>query len=82
MKSSGERKMQKYQFEDANEISEVLDTKIEPLFSLPLDLMSPKKMHRTKGDRTITQKGRVSKSYENFYTKKRLSEANFRRYKE
>ncbi|KAL6424717.1 hypothetical protein ACFW04_009995 [Cataglyphis niger] len=70
-------KMQKS--EDTIRIPKILDTKVEPLFSLPSDLMSPKRCKRKK-EELISIKGKLQKFYESSYTAKRLQKENFRRY--
>lgn len=82
MKSSHakETKIRKCQSEDTIQIPKILDTKVEPLFSLPSDLMSPKRCKRKK-EKFIKMKGKVQKFHESSYTAKRLREEKFRRYK-
>lgn len=75
-----ETKMRKCQSEDTIQIPKILDTKVEPLFSLPSDLISPKKCKR-KREELIRMKGKVQKFHESSYTAKRLREEKFRRYK-
>lgn len=72
-----ETKVRKCESEDAIRIPKILDTKVEPLFSLPLDLMSPKRCKR-KGEALIKGKGKMQKFP---HTAKRLREEKFRRYK-
>lgn len=77
MESSEEAKARKREFEDAIQIPKILETKVEPLFSLPSDLMSPKRCKR-KGEALIKGKGKMQKFP---HTAKRLREEKFRRYK-
>lgn len=82
MKSSRleEAKAQKYESEDAIRIPKILDTKVEPLFSLPLDLMNVKRCKR-KGEALIKKMGKIQKFRDAPHTAKRLREEKFRRYK-
>jgi len=73
-------KVRKCESEDAIRIPKVLDTKVEPLFSLPSDLMSPKRYKR-KEEALIKRKGKMQKFRDTPHTAKRLREEKFRRYK-
>lgn len=72
--------MREYQSVDTIPIPKILDTKVEPLFSLPSDLMSPKRCKRKK-EELISIKEKMQKFGESSYTAKRLHKENFRRYK-
>lgn len=82
MKSSRleETRTQKCESEDEIRVPKILDTKVEPLFSLPLDLMSPKRCKR-KGEALIKKMGKIQKFRDVPHTAKRLREEKFRRYK-
>lgn len=73
-------KVRKCESEDVIRIPKILDPKVEPLFSLPLDLMSPKRCKR-KGETLIKKIGKMQKFPDASYTAKRLREEKFRRYK-
>lgn len=73
-----EIKVQKSRSKDTVQIPKVLDTTVEPLFSLPEDLMSPKKYKR-KGEELIRRKGKVHKFREGSFAAKRFREEEFRR---
>lgn len=73
-----ETKMRKCQSEDTIRIPKILDPEVEPLFSLPSDLMSPKRCKRKRKE-LIRIKGKVQKFHEGSYTAKRLREEKFRR---
>jgi len=81
MKSSRleEAKAQKCESEDAIRIPKILDTKVEPLFSLPLDLMNLKRCKR-KEEALIKKMGKIQKFRDAPHTAKRLREEKFRRY--
>ncbi|XP_025270954.1 dynein heavy chain 7, axonemal [Camponotus floridanus] len=74
-----ETKMRKCQSEDTIRIPKILDPEVEPLFSLPSDLMSPKRCKR-KREELIRIKGKMQKFHEGSYTAKRLREEKFRRF--
>ncbi|XP_025992810.1 dynein heavy chain 7, axonemal-like [Solenopsis invicta] len=65
--------------EHAMQIPRILDAKVEPLFSLPSDLMSPKRCKR-KGEALIKEKEKVQKFRGASHTAKRLREEKFRRF--
>lgn len=67
--------------EDAVLARKVLDVKIEPLFSLPSELMSPKKHKRKRNETFKEKKEKTGKFRETSYTANRLREEDFRRYK-
>ncbi|XP_071649568.1 dynein axonemal heavy chain 7 [Temnothorax longispinosus] len=65
---------------DAILIPKILDTMVEPLFSLPLDLISPKRCKR-KGEALIKKTGKMQKFRDAApHTAKRLREEKFRRF--
>ncbi|XP_019885750.1 dynein heavy chain 7, axonemal-like [Ooceraea biroi] len=74
-----ETKGQKLRSKDELSISKILDAKVAPLFSLPSDLMSPKR-RKKKEQELIKRKEKVQKSRETLYTAKRLREEKFRRF--
>lgn len=74
-----ETKARKCETEDAIRIPKILNTKVEPLFSLPSDLMSPKRYKR-KGEALIKKMGMMQKFRDASYTMKRLRQEKFRRY--
>lgn len=80
MKSSNseETNMQKCQSEESIRIPKILDPKVEPLFSLPSNLLSLKK-HKRKEEEPSRPK---EKFRQTSYTAKRIREEKFRRYKE
>lgn len=76
---SEKTKARKGESENAIRIPKVLDTKVKPLFSLPPDLMSPKRCKR-KGEK-IKREEKMQKFRGAPHTAKRLREEKFRRYK-
>ncbi|KYQ53326.1 Dynein heavy chain 7, axonemal [Trachymyrmex zeteki] len=68
---SEKTKARRCESEDAIWIPKILDTKVEPLFSLPSDLISPKRCKR---------KGKIQKLHGAPHTTKRLREEKFRRF--
>jgi len=71
-------KARRCESEDAIQIPKILEMKVEPLFSLPSDLISPKRCKRT-GEALI--KGKIQKLRDVPHSMKRLREEKFRRYK-
>lgn len=78
MESSYTKGAKARRFKDTIRIPKVLDTAIEPLFSLPQDLISPQKCKR-KAEELIKRKGKVQKFREGSYAAKRFREEEFRR---
>ncbi|XP_025075890.1 dynein heavy chain 7, axonemal-like isoform X2 [Pogonomyrmex barbatus] len=76
---SEEMKIQKCRSEDATRIPKILETKVEPLFSLPSDLITPKRCKR-KEEAPIKGQKKMQKFRNSPYTAKRLHEENFRRF--
>ncbi|XP_028047400.2 dynein heavy chain 7, axonemal [Monomorium pharaonis] len=72
-------KARKCESEDAIQIPKILDAKVEPLFSLPSDLMSPKRCKK-KGRAFIKEKEKMQKFRGASHTAKRLREEKFRRF--
>ncbi|KYM93367.1 Dynein heavy chain 7, axonemal [Cyphomyrmex costatus] len=70
-------KARRCESEDAIRIPKILNTKVEPLFSLPPDLISPKRCKR-KGEALI--KGKMQKWRGVSHTAKRFREEKFRRF--
>ena len=70
-------KARRCESEDAIRIPKILETKVEPLFSLPSDLISPK----SKRKREALIKGKIQKLRGIPHTMKHLREEKFRRYK-
>ncbi|EGI62283.1 Dynein heavy chain 12, axonemal [Acromyrmex echinatior] len=69
-------KARRCESEDAIRIPKILETKVEPLFSLPSDLISPK----SKRKREALIKGKIQKLRGIPHTMKRLREEKFRRF--
>jgi len=73
-------KARRCQSKDTVRIPKVLDTTVEPLFSLPRDLLTSPKSKR-KGEELVRRRGKVQKFREDSYTAKRFHEEKFRRLK-
>lgn len=66
--------------EDAFRIPKILSTKVEPLFSLPPELMDTKRHKRKGAGELIKRKEKAQRLHEDSYTAERLRQENFRRY--
>lgn len=79
MESSGSKETTARNRKSEDAMSKILEAKVKPLFSLPPELMSPKRYKRKRQD-LIRRKDKVQKFRESSYTAKRLREEKFRRY--
>lgn len=64
----------RFRAENESHVSKIIDAQVEPLFSLPADLMT-----RKRKEQEPRAMGKMQNSRESTYTAKRLREENFRR---
>ncbi|EFN75889.1 Dynein heavy chain 7, axonemal [Harpegnathos saltator] len=65
---------------DAFRVPKILNTKVEPLFSLPPELMGTKRYKRKGGGELIKRKEKAQRVHGSLYTAERLRKENFRRF--